>query len=142
MRRMLIAALLGAGLTACGGTPAATEQAEATDLAGTSTREPRRKGGFLRADADGDGVVTRAELGEEADGRFARIDDDADGTASTTELASRRSRGERRGEQDSGSRPVAAITKADYRDRALARFDRRDADKDGRLAGEELSPRR
>jgi hypothetical protein len=142
MRKTLIAALLSAGLTACGGAPAADGQANVTDAAETSAREPRRKGGFLRADANDDGVVTRAELGDEADGRFARIDDDRDGTASATELASRRGRGERRGAEDSGSRPVAAITKGDYRDRALARFDRRDADKDGRLSGEELSPQR
>ncbi|WP_375402444.1 hypothetical protein [uncultured Sphingomonas sp.] len=140
MKKILVAALLGAGLTACGGTPATNEQAAATDMAETSTREPRRTRGFLRADANDDGIVTRAELGEEADGRFARIDDDRDGTASATELASRQGRGERRGAEDTGSRPVAAITKADYRDRALARFDRRDADKDGRLADEELSP--
>lgn len=142
MNRMLIAALLSAGLTACGESPTTNEQSISADMAETSTREPRRKGGFLRADANDDGVVTRAELGEETDGRFARIDDDDDGTASATELASRRGRGERRGAEDTGSRPVAAITKADYRDRALARFDRRDADGDGRLSGEELSPQR
>ncbi len=142
MGKLLIAALLSAGLTACGVTPAATEQANATDTADDRADGPRRKGGFLRADANDDGVVTRAELGREADGRFARIDDDKDGTASATELASRRGRGERRGAEDAGSRSVAAISKADYRDRALARFDRRDADGDGRLAGEELSPAR
>ncbi len=142
MKRMLTAALLGAGLTACGGAPTTDQQAASTDTTDNSTGRSERKRGFLRADADDDGVVTRAELGEEADGRFARIDDDRDGTASATELASRRGRGERRGAEDTGSRPVAAISKADYRERALARFDRRDADKDGRLAGEELSPGR
>ena len=142
MKRMLTVALLSASLTACGGASTTDEQASATDAAETSTGKSERKRGFLRADADGDGVVTRAELGQEADGRFARIDDDKDGTASASELASRRGRGERRGAEDTGSRPVAAIGRAEYRDRALARFDRRDADKDGRLAGEELSPGR
>ena len=142
MKRMLTAALLSAGLTACGGAPTADGRANATDASETSAGKSERKRGFLRADADGDGVVTRAELGDEADGRFDRIDDDGDGTASGAELAGRRGRGERRGAEDTGSRPVAAISKADYRDRALARFDRRDTDKDGRLAGEELSPGR
>ena len=142
MKRILTAALLCAGLTACGGTPTADQGANAADTTEAPTRDTGRKRGFLRADANDDGVVTRAELGEEADGRFARIDADDDGTASATELSSRRGRGERRGAEETGSRPVAAITKADYRDRALARFDRRDGDKDGRLAGEELSPQR
>jgi hypothetical protein len=46
----------------------------------------RGGGGFARADADGDGVVTRAEVETQTRDRFERLDADGDGTVTRDEL--------------------------------------------------------
>jgi hypothetical protein len=149
MRTLLIAATLAGFLAACGqqaDTPANTTDA----VANRSDDKPRDKGrrerradrprGFLRADADRDGVVTVAEVEREAETRFARLDADGDGTASAEEQASRRGGGGRRRAQQGGGDANAAepVTRAAFIARARTRFDRRDRDSDGRLSGAEL----
>ena len=140
------AALLAAGLLAsCGTEPAVdpTAAANVSDVAEDegrprTARRANRAGQYLRADADGDGVVTRAEIEREATAHFARLDANRDGTYSREELG-RRSNAERR--RDRGLIPRAPFTRDDLVARALARFDRRDRNDDGRLEGTELQAR-
>lgn len=116
---------------ATNGTIAAPNSAE-TGL----TRRERRASVYLRADADGDGVVTRAEIEQEAIGRFARLDTNDDGTFSNREIAAvpGYARSSERGENRRGP-----LTRDEHVARALRRFDRRDRNDDGRLSGRELA---
>lgn len=148
----LLATATAVGLAGCGGNAdgqSGNKTAAASQLNGSADagdkrerrrdREERgegkgdrgeRKRGFARADMNGDGVVTREELGQEADQRFARLDRNGDGT-----LAGDEQRGRNR---NGGDKAAAATTKEAYREQALKRFDRRDANKDGKLEGAEL----
>lgn len=78
-------------------------------------------------DANGDGVVTRAEESAEADRRFAAMDADRDGTVTPEE---------RRAERDR-MRAARVVTEDQFKDRAEKRFDRLDANDDGKLTGDE-----
>lgn len=130
MRRL--APLILAGLiAACGSQQPTAPKPEAT--------EPPR--GYLRADADDDGVVTRAEIASEAEARFRSIDTDGDGSVSSAKLSGRRKRALGSEEDIKEMRPSRPVTLAGFRTRALARFDRRDADGNGRLEGDELRRR-
>lgn len=129
-------------LAGCGAEqPTATnEAAAASDTAETGlTRRERRASVYLRADADRDGVVTRAEIEREANDRFARLDENGDGTFSAAEIAAlpNYARSSDRGENRRGP-----LTRGEHVARALSRFDRRDRNDDGRLSGGELTPRR
>lgn len=132
-RSIRIIAIAGL-LAACGerqpGSIATTPDAEPRQ-----TKRERRASLYLRADANNDGVVTRAEIEREASERFAQLDGDGDGTVSRDEFAARSGSGRRR----DPDRPRAPFTREKYVLRALSRFDRRDRDDDGRLAGEELT---
>lgn len=135
-----IVGLVMAGLLGGCGTqqPATTNGATAaSDTAATRlTRRERRASVYLRADADGDGVVTRAEIEREATDRFARLDKNGDGRISAEEIAAVRgyARNSERGENRRGP-----FTREEHLARALSRFDRRDRNDDGRLSGGELT---
>lgn len=132
-----LAALMTAGLIAgCG---AQTTAGDST--ASESSGADRRPRGYLRADANGDGVVTRAEIVAEAEARFRSIDTDGDSTVSSAKLSGRRKRALGSEEDVKDMRPARPVTLAQFRARALARFDRRDADGDGRIKGDELTRR-
>jgi hypothetical protein len=61
--------------------------ASAFTAASAQDMPPRGPGGaMMRADADGDGIVTRAEALAEAGARFDRIDANHDGRIDQTEL--------------------------------------------------------
>lgn len=124
----------------------------AVTLAGVAGAQavPSPARGPMRADTDRDGVVTRAEASAEADARFARMDADHDGRVTPEErrAAMRAMRAERQGGRrpDHGSgaerpRDGGGVTAAEFRERALARFDRADADRDGRIDRAELAAR-
>lgn len=120
-------------LAACGEQPGTGSTAP--DAEPRQTKRERRASLYLRADADGDGVVTRAEIEREAVDRFVMLDGNGDGTVSRDEFAARSGAGRRR----DPDRPRAPFTREKYVGRALSRFDRRDRDDDGRLSGEELT---
>jgi hypothetical protein len=139
MRGTIGTLTLAALLAGCGSQqpePGDTPAANATAAADQPrrTKRERRASQYLRADADGDGVVTRAEIEREATDRFAALDGNGDGTVSRDEFAAKSGSGRRR----DPDRPAAPFTREAYVARALARFDRRDRDDDGRLSGEEL----
>lgn len=145
--------------------------------------------GLLRADANRDGVVTRAEVVAQAEvrfgrfdanrngrvephergagrtgramtaaefqqraqARFARLDTNRDGTLTVEERrkgprAMRGARGpggEHRGVHGrAGRHDAVALTAVQFRDRALARFDRVDANRDGRVDTAEITAAR
>jgi hypothetical protein len=97
--------------------------------------------GFMRADANNDGIVTREEARAEAERMFAERDTNRDGRLTSDEMRPRHHA--RRGGDD---RPRAnanrEVSQAQFERRAMRRFDRLDADKDGRVAKAEIRQHR
>ncbi|MDQ2893966.1 MAG: hypothetical protein M3R64_12890 [Pseudomonadota bacterium] len=111
---------------------------------------------MMRADANEDGVITRAEAIAQADARFDRLDTNHDGKVTSDEQDAMRSAmrermGARRKSPPQGDPQGAmarkgrhhdrdgAMTKADAEARAVKRFDRMDANHDGKLDKTELA---
>jgi Ca2+-binding EF-hand superfamily protein len=111
---------------------------------------PGRGLGMMRADANGDGVVTRAEATAQADAQFDAMDTNRDGkvtgeemraafTARTGGAGGGRGMGGRFGNQGGTD---MSMTRDDFRARALARFDRNDANHDGKVDAAEMDAAR
>lgn len=132
---------------------------------------PPHGGPMMRADADGDGKVSRAEFIAQADGRFLQMDTDKDGTVSRSEMKAfrqamhdRRIADGARGDMPpprphDGKRPKPPkdhgehgpdgefkdkppITRQAFTDRAAKRFDRIDANRDGVIDQTEIAAAR
>ena len=159
MRTILIAlALTG---TAIGG--AAFAQ---TDAPPSGQMSPPRGGmrgmggGMMGADTNHDGVVTKDEAIAAADRRFDAIDANHDGRITPDEMATyRNAMMARRGGGDDAAPPPppggakhmpgmgrradpngdGVITRDEYRARAVARFDRMDANHDGKIDRTEMA---
>ena len=95
---------------------------------------------FARLDANRDGTITRAELQQARatrhDARFAKLDADGNGALSRAEFDTPRAETGSQGHRHGGhgrwmGMKNGQITKADFEGRALARFDRMDADHNG-----------
>ena len=172
MNRLVLATLLGAtALTAGAGVPAIA-QTTAPAPTRDAPSEPRgggmRGGWLMRADANGDGIVTRDEVTADADRRFAVRDRDRDGNVSRDEQrAARDARREppapgatgtvptppppgtadappspdARGD-DRRRRAMRPKTREQARERALRMFDRADANHDGRVDAQEIEAMR
>ncbi|GAA0666256.1 hypothetical protein GCM10009102_15180 [Sphingomonas insulae] len=115
--------------------------------------------GLMRADANHDGTITRAEMIADAETRFAAMDADKDGkvTAAERDAARAAMRARRRdgatGGPDGGPRGGggggfgmrgdpdgdAVLTRADAVQRAGKRFDRLDTNHDGKLDAAEMA---
>ncbi|VXC92369.1 EF-hand domain-containing protein [Sphingomonas sp. 8AM] len=127
MKTWITAAALGAAML--GGLGAASVQAQTPPPAPMQTPV-----------GDGDGVVTRDEAAADADRRFAAMDTNHDGKLTRDER--RAWREQRRAppppRDDAGrNRRAADQTPAEFRDRALKRFDRIDTNHDGRIDANE-----
>ncbi|WP_353204227.1 EF-hand domain-containing protein [Sphingomonas sp.] len=88
--------------------------------------------GMMRADTNGDGMISRAEATAQANARFDRMDANKDGTLTADER------------QGPGGRMMAragggdgAMTRADFMARADRRFALIDTNKDGQLSADE-----
>lgn len=125
---------------------------------------------MMQADANGDGLVTRDEVLVQADAQFAAMDTDHDGKLTGEERRAgmaamhaartggdmpRPPRGDsprddgphNLGPRNGGSqggryRRGAGMTQAAFRDRAVQRFDRLDADHDGTVSRAEMTAAR
>lgn len=107
-------------------------------------------------DANGDGVISAQEFEDAAKARFERMDPNHDGVIDAGELAAMEKRmEERRAERpDAASRPGGGnwtamdadhddkITQVEALAASKARFERLDADKDGKLSEAERPARR
>lgn len=113
--------------------------------------------GLQRADADGDGSISRAEFVARADARFARLDTDRNGQLAQPEMESAReamrakraermeARGkampERANRAPGNDKRFArldvnsdgALSLEEHRAQAVIRFDRMDANRDGQI---------
>ncbi len=111
---------------------------------------------MMRADANEDGVITRAEAIAKADARFDQLDTNHDGKVTSDEQNAMRSamrdRMGARGKSPPEGGPQGAMagmgrhhdrdgamTKAETEARAVKRFDRMDANHDGKLDKTELA---
>ncbi|SEN22628.1 EF hand [Sphingomonas gellani] len=126
MNRCLVAIALGVAAT---GTAATAQDAA-----------PRGRGmSVMRADANGDGIVTRAEFQADVDARFARMDRNGDGVLGPDEGPRwGRGRGAEAG-ADAQAAPSPSMTRDQFRERAMRRFDRLDTNRDGRLEQAEIA---
>lgn len=108
---------------------------------------PPAGGGWLHADSNGDGVVTRAEVVAEAEARFAAMDSNKDGKVTPEEreaarAAMRGGRGGGRGGFGMRGGGDGVLTREEAVQRAGARFDRIDTNHDGKLDAAELAAAR
>lgn len=107
----------------------------------------------MRQDANRDGVTTRAEAIAQADARFAQMDTDRDGRISAGEMRAYRTAMHDRmvasgrdvpvpppggGKHDGMGRQMdpnrdGSVTREEFQARALKRFDRMDANRDGTI---------
>ena len=132
MKTWMTAAALGAAML--GGLGAASVQAQTPPPPPAPMQTP---------DGDGDGVVTRDEAAADADRRFAAMDANHDGKLSRDERRAWRAQrrapppGDRMGGPDRRARRDMDQTQAEFRDRALKRFDRIDTNHDGRIDAKE-----
>ncbi|ONF97618.1 EF-hand domain-containing protein [Sphingomonas jeddahensis] len=110
-RLIMIAALAATGIAGVAGVAAAQTPAPAATV----------KRGPGAADTNGDGVVTRAEAIAAGDALFARLDRNNDGKISADERPGRRGANK------------TDMTREQFRESALKRFERADANKDGQI---------
>ena len=159
MRNVLIAIAMAS--TAIGG--AAIAQTGAPP-AGQMPMPPhggmRGMGGMMAADTNHDGVITKDEAIAASDRRFDEIDANHDGKITSDEMMAYRDRMmARRGGGDNASPPPppggakhmpgmgrradpngdGVITRDEYRARAIERFDRMDANHDGKIDRTEMA---
>lgn len=123
-----------------------------------------RRGGMMgermlaRIDTNGDGMISKAENRAAVEARFARMDANGDGTLEASERGKRMGKGKRGGRRGgalSEADPTApvvrgmradangdgVITRAEFDAEAAARFDRMDANKDGKIDKSEMPQR-
>lgn len=132
MRKIILGLALASSVLAGGIATAQTAQIQPHPAAerDAGPRPHHRGGGLMRADANNDGVVTRDEARAAADALFARFDRNNDGRLTADEMPRRHARAE--------AKPGREVSRAQFERRALRRFDRIDANKDGQIAKAEI----
>ena len=119
-------------------------------VGGIAVAAPGERG--MRADSNGDGVISRAELTKSLEARFTKMDKDGNGKLSQEEAQAMkgkrggkgmRGKGHKRGGngmammRDADTNGDQKISKAEFTTAALTRFDKADANSDGKLTKEE-----
>ena len=157
MRKTILTLALAAttlGAAACSAQTQPVNQAAPSAQADQMHRGPGRghhRGGMMmmRADTNHDGVITKAEAVAEADARFARLDTDGNGQVTAPEMQARRdamrermqerrkARADKMGQRKLGTDGI--MTKAEAEARATKRFDKMDANHDGKIDKTELA---
>ncbi|WP_161978374.1 hypothetical protein [Sphingomonas oligophenolica] len=155
MRKTILILSLAAsalGATACSAQATQTNQ---TNQADTAEHGHGHRGAMMmRADTNRDGVITRAEAIAAADARLDKLDTNHDGTVTADEMAARRAAMRERMAARGMTLPDGAtrgmgrhrdrdgdgiMTKAEAEAHAATRFDRMDANHDGKLDKTELA---
>ncbi len=105
--------------------------------------------GLASADANSDGIVTKAEFTTQVEGRFTQLDTDKDGTVTPEERQAAFQAagggggggggGGFGGGGGGGGAPPGPMTKAQYLEQQMRRFDNADANKDGKVDQAELA---
>lgn len=154
--------LLGVAAAALVATPTLAQQGRGLERGAGVTRaevETRVRDMFARVDANRDGFVTQAEAqafrggasaergdnrGERREARFARLDANRDGSISRDEFFARAERADR---AEGGERRGRRAERRGQRGGMMARlggkrFERIDADKDGRISLAEVTTQR
>lgn len=107
----------------------------ATLLAGSAlaSQDQQRRDPLARADANGDGIVTREEMLADVDARFAKLDANKDGKVTPDERKAyaEGSRGRMMGRTDANG--DGSVTLDEQRAQAIKRFDRIDTNHDGKI---------
>lgn len=130
----------------------ATALASATIATGAAAQEGPgpRGGGMQRADANGDGKISRAEYQAQVDSRFARMDANGDGSLDSDEMPmrgmARRSMapdGPPPGAKNTSlTAPTGPISRDQFRSLSVSRFDRIDTNHDGSIDADEMAAAR
>ncbi|MEH3120798.1 MAG: ca2+ sensor protein [Sphingomonas phyllosphaerae] len=137
MKTWITAAALGAAVL--GGLGAASVQAQSMPAPPAGSPPAPMQ----MPDGDSDGLVTRDEAAADADRRFAAMDANHDGKLTRDERRAWREQrrapppGDRMGGPERRPRRDVDQTQAEFRDRALKRFDRIDTNHDGRIDAKE-----
>ncbi len=102
--------------------------------------------GMFQADANNDGVLTRAEFDSGRDGHFARLDANNDGSLAREEMRGMRGHRGHRGGGTHSLRGADAnndgnITRDEFLARPIEHFDRLDANRDGVISAAERPQR-
>lgn len=92
--------------------------------------------GMIRADTNGDGMISKAEATAQANARFDMMDTNKDGTITADERTGPGSRMMARAGAD------GAMTRAEYLAQADRRFARIDTNKDGQISTDEAEQAR
>ncbi|MBC9031506.1 ca2+ sensor protein [Sphingomonas sp. JC676] len=107
----------------------------ATLVAGSAlaAQDHQRRDPLARADANGDGIVTREEMLADVDARFAKLDANKDGkvTADERKVFAEGTRPRMMGRTDANG--DGAVTLEEQRAQANKRFDRIDTNHDGKI---------
>jgi Ca2+-binding EF-hand superfamily protein len=135
MKKLLFAAALAG--TMLGGA-AFAGQAEQAAPAGPGGHGGRGHGMMMRADTNGDGMISRAEFMAQADARFARMDKNGDGVITADEMGGMAGRGPGGGLMAADTIHDGKISHAEFAAQAAARFARLDANGDGQISPDEM----
>lgn len=97
---------------------------------------------LARADANEDGAITRDEFLARPTQMFDRMDANDDGVISADERPQRRERGEGQGRRSSDADNDGQISQSEFAAMGASRFERLDANDDGRVTREEAEAAR
>ncbi|GAA0330069.1 EF-hand domain-containing protein [Sphingomonas oligophenolica] len=133
MKKLFFAAALAG--TMLGGAAMAGQSAPADQAPGHGGHG---RGMMMRADTNGDGMISRAEFMAQADARFARMDKNGDGVITADEMGRMAGRGPGGGLMAADTNHDGKISRAEFAAQAAAHFAKLDANGDGQISGEEM----
>jgi len=133
MRKLFLAAAFAGSMT---GAAAFAGQAAPADQG--APRGGGRGGMMMRADTNGDGMISRAEFMAQADARFARMDKNGDGVITADEMGGMASRGPGGGLMAADTNHDGKISRAEFEAQAAAHFAKLDANGDGQISPDEM----
>ncbi len=134
MRKLFLAAAFAGTMTGAAALAGQAAPAPADQAA------PGGRGGgmMMRADTNGDGMISRAEFIAASDQRFARLDKNGDGFITADELGDMAGRGPGGGVMAADTDHDGKVSHAEFIALAKARFAKLDANGDGQITPDEM----